>query len=148
MRNWLAGFPLQPGIWALEGLGGSTSLPRVESESWCVPVRQHSAPLEVQGAPGSWVRGPERFSFISPPLLDKSRVSWSLPPPLALIPPGREGTLEVVGDTNFYNQKSLSPVENVTCFPQHEVMCLFPKGPQSPAQSWALCRLATAGKIC
>lgn len=50
MRNWLAGFPLQPGIWAL--LGGSTSLPRVErvSESWCVMVRRRSALLEEQGS--------------------------------------------------------------------------------------------------
>lgn len=84
MRNWLAGFPLQPGIWAL--LGGSTSLPRVErvSESWCVMV---------------------------PPLPEKSCASWSLPSRLALIPPGREGTLQVVGDTEFYIQKSLSPMK-------------------------------------
>lgn len=49
-----------------------------------------------------------------PPFLKKCHVSWSLPPSLDLIPPGREGTLEVAGDTDFYTQRSLTPVENFT----------------------------------
>lgn len=63
----------------------------------------------------TWLRELGRFSFISH--LKKSHVSWSQPSSLDVIAPGRERTLEVVGDTDFYTQTSLTSVENFRRLP-------------------------------